>query len=212
MPEQLIGGLDEVGWGSPAGPIVSVVAVLKKSDHNLLPKGVTDSKKLTEKKREMFFEQLCAVVTDVGLGAVEPWEVDSLTPRRALQESYTRALAELRVKPDILIVDGTDGTNRVRSWKGPQLVEPKADLKHKEVSIASIIAKVARDLVMCERHRKLKQLGLDYNWAQNKGYLTSDHKQAIEKYGLLFGPAPLFYQHRRSYCSDLLGKVKIYGR
>lgn len=205
----LTAGLDEVGWGSPAGPLVSVVAVVQESDLAFLPKGVTDSKKLTDKKREMFFEQICAAVTDVGLGSMEPWEIDKIGPYCALQESYKRALSELRVTPDVLIVDGK---NRVQAFKGQQIIEPKADLNHKSVSIASIIAKVVRDWVMNERAARFRKLGLDYAWEQNKGYLTKSHMAGIEKHGLLFGPDQELYQHRRSYCSDLLGKVKIYGR
>ena len=211
MSSKLIAGLDEVGWGSAAGPLVSVVAVLKESDMALIPKGVTDSKQLSPLRREAFFLQLCAAVTDVGLGSVEPWEIDKLGPKFALQESYKRALAELRTVPDLLVVDGTEWTNRVRSWNGKQLVVPKADFTHKEVSIASIIAKVIRDKVMDERHEKLKKaLGLDYNWKKNKGYLTPDHTAAIKKNGLLFGPDHDHYQHRRSYCKDLLGKAPIW--
>lgn len=208
---QLVGGLDEVGWGSPAGPIVSVVVVLKESDKLFLPKGVTDSKKLSAKRRESFYLQICAAATDIGLGAVEPWEVDSLGPKFALQESYTRALAELRFKPDLLITDGTDWTNRVQSWAGQQKVEPKADVNYVEVSAASIVAKVMRDLVMTQRSAKFKKLGLDYHWDENAGYLTKDHLDAIKKHGLLFGPGQDFYQHRRSYCASLLGKVPIYA-
>lgn len=213
MKEKLIAGLDEVGWGSPAGPIVSVVVVMKASDRILLPKGVTDSKKLTTKKREMFFLQLCAAVTDYGLGSAEPEEIDTISPKFALQATYTRALAELKTVPDELIVDGTDWTNLVKTWKGPQMAVPKADLKHIEVSVASIIAKVMRDKVMDERAALLKaKYGLDYNWEVNKGYLTKDHVAAIEKNGLLFGPGPELYQHRKTYCGNMLGKVKIYGK
>jgi ribonuclease HII len=202
---------DEVGWGSPAGPIVSVVVVLKESDKLLLPKGVTDSKELTEKRRDALYPQICAAATDVGLGAVEPWEIDEMGPKFALQESYTRALAELRFTPDLLITDGTDWTNRVQSWGGNQKVEPKADLNYIEVSAASIIAKVMRDLVMTRLDAKLKKLGLDYGFSGNKGYLTSTHLQGIKKHGLMFGPSHELYIHRRSYCSNLLGKVPIYG-
>jgi len=206
----LVGGIDEVGWGSPAGPIVSVVVVMKESDKAFLPKGVTDSKKLSATRREAFYLQICAAATDIGLGAVEAWEVDSLGPKFALQESYKRALAELHTVPDLLITDGTTWTNKVRAWHGEQQVEPKADVNYVEVSAASIVAKVMRDLVMAQRGAKLKKLGLDYHWEDNAGYLTKPHLDAIKKHGLLFGPGPDFYQHRRSYCGDLLGKVPIY--
>lgn len=205
------GFYDEVGWGSGAGPIVSVVAVLRNGDEALLPKGVTDSKRLSALQRETFFPTLCALVADIGIGSVEPWEIDSMGPKFALQETYTRALMELHLKPDLLIVDGTEWTNRVKYWGGKQLVIPKADFIHKEVSIASIVAKVIRDRAMVERAAARRKLGFpDYNWAENKGYLTSDHMAAIQQHGLLFGPDP-HYQHRRSYCKNLLGKVPIFG-
>lgn len=211
--DELVAGIDEVGWGAPAGPLVSCVVVMKYGDRTFLPKGVTDSKKLTAKRREAFFLQLCSAVTGVGLGAIEPWEIDKLSPKWALQESYKRAIAELKVKPDRLIVDGTDWTNKVKSWKGPQVAIPKADLKHVEVSVASIIAKVIRDAVMDELDEKIKkELGLDYNWRVNKGYLTKDHMLAIEQNGLLFGPDRATYLHRRSYCKNMIGKVKVYGQ
>lgn len=206
----LVAGLDEVGWGSAAGPIVSVVVVMQEADHLLLPKGVTDSKKLTALRREAFFKQLVAAVTDKGVGAVFPEEIDAMSPKWALQESYTRALAELRVKPDKLIVDGTEWTNRVKSWTGPQEIVPKADALYKEVSVASIIAKVIRDRAMDELAAEFRKRGLDYNWQKNKGYLTADHLRGIERYGLLYGPGDL-YQHRRTYTTDLLGKMKIHG-
>lgn len=206
----LTAGLDEVGWGSAAGPLISVVVVTKPLDLVFMHQGVTDSKKLSAVKRAALFEQLYAAVTDLGLGSVEPEEIDRLSPKWALQECYNRALSELRVKPDLLIVDGTDGMNRVRSYKGEQLVEPKADFKHKQVAAASIIAKVIRDRVMCERAERLRTLGVpDYNWASNFGYFTPDHFAAIERNGLLFGPGAL-YQHRKSYCKKLLGKVPVY--
>lgn len=207
----LTAGLDEVGWGCAAGPLISVVVVTQPADFTFFPKGVTDSKKLSPAKREAYFSQLCAAVTDMGLGSVEPEEIDQLSPKWALQECYNRAISELRCKPDLLIVDGTDGMNRVRSYKGQQQVMPKADLHHKQVSIASIIAKVIRDRVMCERSARFKKMGIpSYNWEENKGYFTPDHMQAIEKNGLLFGPGDL-YQHRKSYCKKLLGKVHVYG-
>jgi ribonuclease HII len=129
----LVAGLDEVGWGAAAGPLVSVVVVMKDADYLLIPKGVTDSKKLTALRREAFYNQLYAAVTDKGIGAVFPDEIDRMSPKWALQESYKRALGELKCVPDKLIVDGTEWTNMVKSWKGPQVVVPKADLHHVEV-------------------------------------------------------------------------------
>lgn len=205
----LTGGLDEVGWGAGAGPIVSVVVLTRPQDLTFLPKGVTDSKKLSEKRREMFFNQLLESVTDIGIGSCDAWEIDAMSPGRALQETYRRALLELRYVPNVLIVDGS---HKVDAFVGQQIVEPKADYNHKQVSAASIIAKVIRDRVMSERAKLFRDRGLsDYGWGENKGYLTSDHIDHIKKHGLLYGPDPFFYQHRRSYTKNLLGKAPIYG-
>jgi ribonuclease HII len=211
MPEEeLVAGLDEVGWGAGAGPIVSVVVVTRAKDLMFLPKGVTDSKKLSEIRRRSLLLPLLEAAYDKGLGAVEAWEIDKLGPKWALQESYKRALGELHCVPDMLIVDGTEWGNRVNSWAGKQIIEPKADLNHVQVSMASIIAKVMRDQAMVEKAALMRKLGRpDYDWAVNKGYLTKTHTDAIEKHGLLMGPT--IYEHRRSYCSKFLGKVANNG-
>ena len=202
MPPQIIGGLDEVGWGALAGPIISVVAVFRQKDMVLLPPGVRDSKKCSEIQREMLFDPIIAAAFDTGVGHAWPWEIDSLGPFQALQLTYTRALAELPPsrKPDLLIVDGK---NKVYSWGGAQQVEPKADINHKEVSAASIVAKVFRDRMMCdlERERRLKGLP-SYGWDQNKGYGTRDHEAAIQKFGLVVDPSDRRnYIHRARFCT-----------
>ena len=182
---------------------------MKESDKVFLPKKLTDSKKMTPKSREAAYPMICAAATDIGLGSVDVMEIDSMSPKWALQECYRRALAELRTVPDLLITDGTEWTNKVKAWTGQQKVEPKADFNYLEVAAASIVAKVVRDAVMNERAAAFRKKGLDYNWQKNKGYMTPDHIAALKKHGLLFGPEPAMYQHRRSYCSGLLGKVHI---
>jgi ribonuclease HII len=210
MPEELTAGMDEVGWGSPAGPIISVVVVTRPSDLTLLPKGVTDSKKLSEKRRDSLFLTLIATVFDKGMGVVEAQEVDEMGPKFALQESYKRALSELHCVPDMLIMDGTEWNNRCQSFAGKQIIEPKADLNHVQVSIASIIAKVWRDKLMEEKAARMRKLGRsDYGWSENKGYLTPTHVDAIMRHGLLMGPT--IYEHRRSYCGKFLGKAANNG-
>lgn len=198
--ETKIGGLDEVGWGALAGPIISVVAVFRQSDLNLLPPGVRDSKKTSESQRAMLYRPLCQVALDVGVGHAWPWEIDTIGGAEALQLSYQRALADLCVaKPDLLIIDGS---NRISSWKGKQRVEPKADVNHPQVSAASIIAKWFRDQIMKDYAIKLKGMGLpDYHWEINKGYGTPDHTNAIKKYGLLADENNHDrYFHRRRWC------------
>lgn len=196
-----------MGWGALAGPVISVVALLRDSDMALLPPGVKDSKKTTEAQRGMLYPTLCSVVVDVGVGHAWPWELDQYGPGNALQLSYTRALGDLTVaRPDVLYVDGNSS---VHSWGGEQIVEPKADNKYKQVSVASIIAKFFRDEIMISYSRERRSLGLpDYGWASNKGYGTQDHLESIERYGLLVDANDATtnhsrYLHRLSYCKNL---------
>jgi ribonuclease HII len=206
MQEELVGSIDEVGWGSGAGPIVSVMVIMRTSELESLPTGIDDSKKLSSIKRKSIFYQLCKAVADFGVGISEPREIDEMSPKWALQETYKRALLELKLVPDVLYADGRDEMNRVRSFKGKQFVIPKADSLIIQVSIASIIAKEIRDSIMVERAAILRKAGLpDYNWDSNFGYLTPNHISEIQEHGLLLGPT--FYEHRRSYCSKFLGKI-----
>ena len=192
----IIGGLDEVGWGALAGPIISVVALLRDSTLPLLPPEVRDSKKTTEAQRALLYPTLCSLCVDVGIGHAWPWEIDQYSPGPALQLSYKRALEDLTVAtPELLYVDGN---NKVKSWKGQQIVEPKADDKYKQVSVASIIAKFFRDEIMIsyERERNTKRLP-NYGFNLHKGYGTKDHVNAITSHGLLEN------LHRLCYCKKL---------
>jgi ribonuclease HII len=201
----LTGGIDEVGWGSLAGPIISVVTVFRETDLALLPGGVRDSKKCTEAQRDALYLPLCSSAYDVGVGHAWPWEIDQYGPYPALQLSYRRALDEVHPtrKPDILYVDGK---NRIEGWAGRQIVEPKADVKYLQVSAASIIAKVFRDTMMADYSRQYPDL--NYGWKRNKGYGTDDHVAAIKKLGLLIdGTNKDRYLHRLSYCKKLIRKL-----
>jgi ribonuclease HII len=155
----------------------------------------------------MLYPALCRIVVDVGVGHAWPWELDQLGPRNALQLSYKRAMEDLTVAiPDVLYVDGN---SKVEAWSGPQIVEPKADINHKQVSVASIIAKHLRDTMMVDYARERRRQGLpDYNWEQNKGYGTQDHMDAIAAHGLLVDandPTTNHsrYLHRICYCKKL---------
>lgn len=192
-------GLDEVGWGALAGPIISVVAVFRTSDINLLPPGVRDSKKTSEAQRRMMYSPICNAAFDVGVGHAWPWEIDQHGPMEALQLSYRRAIEELHDsrKPTVLYVDGS---NKVTAWKGRQIVEPKGDVKYREVSAASIIAKHFRDTIMEGYAKDFPQ----YQWQSNKGYGSADHIDAIRKNGLLVdGNDHSKYIHRLRYCKKL---------
>ena len=192
-------GIDEVGWGALAGPVISVVAVFRPPDLLLLPPGVRDSKKTSDAQRRMMFTPICNAAFDVGVGHAWPWEIDIHGPMEALQLSYKRALDEIHPsrKPTLLYVDGS---NRVTAWAGKQIVEAKGDVKYREVSAASIIAKHFRDTIMESYAKDFPQ----YQWQSNKGYGSSDHIEAIKKYGLLAdGLNHSRYIHRLRYCKKL---------
>ncbi len=194
----ITGGLDEVGWGSLAGFLLSSVAVFRQEDLKFLPSTVRDSKKLSHSARDALFWPIQAAALDVGYGHAWPWEMDDLGPQRALQLSYQRALMDLTFKPDLLYVDGV---SKVSGWGGRQICEPKADVKYKEVSAASILAKVSRDRSMEEMDPMFPQ----YHWKQNKGYGTDEHSNAILQHGLIVGAKrPLTYIHRKCFCKNLI--------
>lgn len=194
-------GLDEVGTGALAGPFISVMAVFRESDFKLLPSGVRDSKKTTENQRDMMFFPLIHLAYDIGVGWAWPWEIDD-DYTAALQLSYKRAIEGINPSraPEVLIVDGV---NHVSAWPGKQVVEPKADLNHWQVSAASIIAKVYRDTVMKEYSLRFPK----YNFDVNKGYCTDDHVKAIRDHGLMIDlNNKEKYIHRQRYCRKLVKK------
>jgi ribonuclease HII len=191
----LTAGVDEVGFGCLAGPVVSVAYVVGIKELALLPQNVTDSKKLTPVARSKLYIPLVTAARDIGLGHASPEEIDSLGPVRALQLCYQRALEELHCVPDKLIMDGT---NRIECWRGEQIVEPKADFKYKVVSAASIVAKVFRDKLMVELASQFP----GYGFENHKGYGTAEHERAIYDRGLLLDGEQ--YVHRRSYCKKFL--------
>lgn len=202
MSEPNRAGLDEVGYGALAGPIISVVTVFRDRDLVLLPPGVKDSKQTTEAQRQGMYLRLCDAAQDIGVGHAWPWEIDELGVSAALHLSYRRALEELRVQPHILIVDGS---NQVKGWKGKQINEPKADVKYPEVSAASIIAKHFRDTIMRDYAKELMKEGIQYGWEDNKGYGTPDHEAGIRRFGLLLNPSNRNrYLHRKRYCSKFM--------
>lgn len=190
----IVGGIDECGTGSCAGPIISVMAVFADEDKAKLPWGVKDSKKTTKNQRNLLFRQLLCIAKDVGIGWAWPWEIDAGFTD-SLQLSYTRAIEDINpiFKPDMLIVDGV---NQVASWTGKQKVEPKADNNHWQVSAASIIGKVYRDTIMEDLGKALPEYGFENHY----GYGTPEHFDAVRKHGLLLDSKDHSrYIHREIY-------------
>ncbi|WP_242677450.1 ribonuclease HII [Streptomonospora litoralis] len=183
-----VAGVDEVGRGAWAGPVVVCAAVTDGTDP---PEGLTDSKKLTPQRRIGIAEQLRPWVYDHAVGGAEPEEIDELGMTRALRLAATRALEALAAPPDAVILDGKHdylgAPWRVRT-------EIQADLTSIAVAAASVLAKVHRDAFMAGLHPEFP----DYGFDTCVGYPSPVHRSALAE----FGPTP---HHRMtwSYLDDL---------
>ena len=176
----LIAGVDEVGRGPLVGPVVAAAVILPK---NYELKGLTDSKKLSEKKREYFYDIIMKDAISVGVGVVDNNKIDEINIYEATKIAMKKAIKNLKIKPDIVIPDAMD-----LDIKEKVVPIIKGDLKSITISAASVIAKVTRD-------RMLLQLDEEYpfyNFKKNKGYPTKDHIEAIKKHGIL-------KEHRKTY-------------
>lgn len=183
MTSKVIAGVDEVGRGPLAGPVVSCAYILKG---NMIP-GVMDSKKLSRKKREFFEPQLKNEgIFSIGISNVD--EIDEFNILQATKLSIIRAVEGLAIKPQEVIVDGN-----MKFDKDNYTSIIKADEAIYQVSAASIIAKVYRDNILS----KLSQDFPEYGWEQNSAYGTKKHIDAILKFGLT-------KHHRKSFCKRFL--------
>lgn len=178
----LLAGVDEVGRGPLVGAVVTAAVIL---DPNKPIAGLTDSKKLSEKKRLLLAAEIREKALSWSLGRAEVAEIDDINILHATILAMQRAVDGLHIQPEWVLIDGNrvpDGLKHLGSAvvKGDSLVP--------EISAASILAKVARDAEMTELH----QLYPEYNFAGHKGYPTAEHLAAIAKHGILA-------EHRRSY-------------
>lgn len=178
---QLICGVDEAGRGPLAGPVCAAAVVLPK--HLCLP-GLTDSKKLTDKKRRELFPLIQQQALAYGIGFASEAEIDEINILQATFLAMKRALAQLNCQPDLALIDG----NRETDFGLPVKTVVKGDSLSANIAAASVLAKVSRDDVMVELAKTYPQYGFDIH----KGYGTKAHYQALEK----FGPCPA---HRRSF-------------
>ncbi len=176
-----IAGIDEAGRGPLAGPVVAAAVILPDA---LPVSGINDSKKLTPKKRAHLFKEIQEYAVAVGIGIVDPPEIDRINILEASRVAMLLAVANLFPEPDYLLVDGTFPI----ASNLPQEPIPKGDSLSISIAAASIIAKVTRDKMMAKYHQQYPLFG----FAQNKGYPTKAHKAAIQKYGC----CPI---HRKSF-------------
>ena len=170
-------GIDEVGKGAVFGPVFSAVVVLSEKNKSILKRlGVTDSKKLTPKKRKLLFSKILLLSSDYGIGQSSAGEIDKLGIRVATELSMMRALKKLKEKPSELIIDGP---LLLRPWKGIQRNIKSGDSKFIAIGSASIVAKVYRDNLMERLDKKYS----GYLIFKNKGYGTKEHLSFIKKNG-----------------------------
>ena len=171
-------GIDEVGKGAIFGPVFSAVVVLTENNKSILKKfGVTDSKKLTSKKRKLLLPKILLLSSDYGIGQSSAREIDKLGIRVATELSMIRALKKLKKKPSELIIDGP---LLLRPWKGTQKNIVSGDSKFISIASASIVAKVSRDNLM----ERLEKKYSGFLIFKNKGYGTKQHFSSIKKYGI----------------------------
>ena len=171
-------GIDEVGRGALFGPVFSAVVVLNEKNKSILKQfGVTDSKKLTPKKRKLLLPKILSLSSDYGIGQSSVREIDKFGIRVATELSMIRALNKLKEKPSELIIDGPLS---LRPWKRIQKNIVSGDSKFISIASASIVAKVSRDNLM----ERLEKKYSEYLIFKNKGYGTREHLSLIKKNGI----------------------------
>lgn len=182
----LIAGIDEVGRGPLAGPVMAGAVILPK-DHPILY--LNDSKKLTEKKREELYEVIMKEAVAVGIGMASEQRIDEINILNATYEAMREAIGKLAPQPDILLNDAV----KIPGVSIRQVPIIKGDAKSASIAAASIVAKVTRDRLMAE----YEKIYPGYGFAKNKGYGTAEHIAAIKE----MGPCPI---HRRSFIKNFI--------
>jgi len=192
--KNLIAGLDEAGRGPLAGPVVAGAVILPK---NCNIQDLNDSKKLSSKKRDSLFDQIHDVGLSIGIGFAGTEEIDKLNILVATHLAMNRAIDNLNISPECVLVDGL----RVSSLRKPQIAIIKGDSKSASIAAASIIAKVTRDRIMIDCGKQYPQYGFE----KHKGYATKFHLEAIARFGI----SPI---HRRSFSPVMEKEDKQMGR
>ncbi|WMJ88288.1 ribonuclease HII [Anaerocolumna sp. MB42-C2] len=177
-------GIDEVGRGPLAGPVVAAAVILPK-DCNILY--INDSKQVSEKKREELYDLIMEQAVAVGVGSIPPSKIDEINILQATYEAMRQAIANLSVKPEILLIDAVT----IPEITIRQVPIIKGDAKSISIAAASIIAKVTRDRLMVAYDSIFPQ----YDFASNKGYGSKEHIEVLKR----LGPTPI---HRLSFIKN----------
>ena len=181
-------GVDEAGRGPLAGPVCAAAVILP--EHLQIP-GLTDSKKLTDKKRRELFPIIQEQAIAYGIGLASESEIDEINILQATFLAMGRALEQLSVRPALALIDG----NRETDFGLPVKTVVKGDSLSANIAAASVLAKVTRDNLMLELAQQYPEYGFDIH----KGYGTKAHYEALRKYG----PCPI---HRRSFLKKFYGE------
>lgn len=184
----VICGVDEAGRGPLAGPVCAAAVILPKG---LEIPGLTDSKKLTDKKRRELFPVIKEQAVAYGIGLATHEEIDEVNILQATYLAMERALAQLTVKPDIALIDG----NRAKDFGIPVRTVVKGDSLSANIAAASVLAKVTRDDLMLE----LAEQYPEYGFEVHKGYGTKAHYEALRRYGASA-------IHRRTFLKKFYGE------
>jgi len=181
----LIAGVDEVGRGAGCGPVVAAAVILPKTFSH---PDLNDSKKMTKKTREALYPIIIEQAIAVGIGVVHHDVIDEINILNATFRAMHQALDKLSTTPEYLLIDG----DRFKSFLNiPFKCITQGDGKIISIAAASVVAKVYRDKYMSELSKQFPE----YGWANNSGYLTKEHREAIKKHGLTA-------VHRRTFIKD----------
>lgn len=185
---RVICGVDEAGRGPLAGPVCAAAVILPA---NLEIPGLTDSKKLTDKKRRELYPVIMEQAIAYGIGFASEQEIDEINILQATFLAMQRAIDQLSVKPDLALIDG----NRKKDFGVPAKTVVKGDSLSASIAAASILAKVTRDNLMLEQAETYPQ----YKFDIHKGYGTKAHYEALRE----FGPCPI---HRMTFLKKFYGE------
>ena len=187
-PQGILCGIDEVGRGPLAGPVVAGAVILPKDCQILY---LNDSKKLTARRRELLYDEIMEKAVAVGIGVVSREVIDDMNILQATYEAMRQAVGKLSVRPDILLNDAVT----IPGLSQKQVPIIKGDAKSLSIAAASVVAKVTRDRMMEALDAKYPV----YGFASNKGYGSAAHMAALREYG----PCPL---HRRTFIRNISGE------
>lgn len=171
---KIIVGVDEAGRGPLCGPVVAACCILPKEYKN---EHINDSKKLSEKKREIAYKEIIANALDYGIGIVDAKRIDEINIYEATKEAMHIAISKLKISYDLILTDAM----KLQNEKVEVIPLIKGDAKCECIAAASIMAKVTRDHILEEYDEKYPQ----YGFKSHKGYGTKKHIEAIKQYGII---------------------------